>query len=75
MTAIAAALDVTTECCGAASLDRDHGVPLRRRQRRPMLITESLVEVAEYISHFDPFARHEQAVRRVSGRPPWLSWY
>jgi hypothetical protein len=29
MTAIAAALDVTAESCGAASFDREHGVPLR----------------------------------------------
>lgn len=61
MTAITAALDVTAECCGAATLDRNHGVPLRRRQRRRMLLTESRSEMAEHIRHFDPFARHEQA--------------
>ena len=63
LTAIAAALDMTAESSGAASFDRERGPPLRRRQRRVMLITESRFEVAEHIRHFDPFARHEQAVR------------
>jgi hypothetical protein len=59
MTAIAATLDVAAERCGAAILDRDHGMPLRGRQRRAMLITESRAEVAEYIRHFQSPADHE----------------
>ena len=35
MSAIAALLNVTAERGGAATLDRRHGMPLRRRQRRP----------------------------------------
>ena len=58
MAAIAALLDVTAKSYGAASLDRGHGVPLRGRQRRAMLITESLAEVAEHIRHFQPLAGH-----------------
>ena len=64
MTAIAAALDMTAECGGAASLDRDHGMPPRGRQRRAMLVTESRAEVAEHIRHFQPLAGHEP---RASG--------
>ena len=41
MTAIAAALDVTAEHGGAATLDRGHGVPLHGRQRRALSIAES----------------------------------
>jgi hypothetical protein len=66
MAAIAALLDVTAKSYGAASLDRGHGVPLRGRQRRAMLITESRAEVAEYIRHFQPLASHEKTC--ASGR-------
>ena len=59
MTAIIASLEVTAKSGGAAILDRDHGMPLRGRQRRAMLITESRAEVAEYIRHFQPRADHE----------------
>ena len=67
MAAIAALLDVTAECSGAAVLDRGHGLPSRGRQRRTMLITESRAEVAEHIRHFQPLACHEFRLRRVSG--------
>ena len=59
MTAIAATLDMAAERRGTAILDRDHGMPLRGRQRRAMLITESRAEVAEYIRHFQSPADHE----------------
>ena len=65
MAAIAAALDMTAERCGAASFDCEHGPPLRRRQRRAMLLTESRAEAAEHVRHFQPLARHES---RASGR-------
>ena len=41
MPAIAALLNMTAERGGAATLDRRHGMPLRRRQRRAVLLTES----------------------------------
>jgi hypothetical protein len=57
MTALAALLDVTAERGGAATLDRGHGMPLRGRQRRAMLITESRAEVAEmWCTTFATFA-------------------
>ena len=55
---------MTAERCGAASLDRGHGMPLRGRQRRAMLVTESRAEVAEHVRHFQPLAGHET---RASG--------
>src|SRR4051794_34916826 len=64
MAAIAAPLDVTAERGGAATLDREHGAPLRGRQRRAVLITESRAEVAEHLRHFQPLAGHEA---RASG--------
>jgi hypothetical protein len=63
--AIPAALDMTAESGGAATLDRDHGTPPRGGQRRPMLIAESRAEAAEHIRHFQPLAGHET---RASGR-------
>jgi hypothetical protein len=65
MAAVAALLDVTAERGGAASLDRGHGTPLCRGQRRAVLITESRAEVAEHIRHFQPLACHK---RLASGR-------
>jgi len=59
MAAIAAPLDVTAKGRGAAVLDRRHGATPRRRQRRAMLVTESLAEVAEHIRHFQPLASHK----------------
>jgi hypothetical protein len=70
LSAIIAPLDVTAESSGAATLDRDHGMPLRGGQRRAMPITESRTEVAEYIRHFQPLAGHGRAVRRARG-PAW----
>ena len=67
MSAIAALLNVTAERGGAATLDRRHGMPLRRRQRRPVLLTKSRAEAAEHVRHFQPLAGHETQVRRVSG--------
>ena len=67
MAAIAAALDMTAERGGAATLDRRHGMSLRRRQRRPVLLTKSRAEVAEHVRHFQPLADHETQVRRVPG--------
>ena len=58
MAAITAPLDVTAERGGAATFDRKHGAPLRGRQRRAMLITESRAEVAEHIRHFQPLTGH-----------------
>jgi hypothetical protein len=63
MAAIAAALDMTAESGGAATLDREHGAPPRRGQRRAMLVTESRAEVAEHIRHFQPLAGHEPALQ------------
>ena len=57
MAAVAAALDMAAECCGAADLDRGHGAPPRRGQRRAMLVTKSLPPAgaaAEHIRHFQP---------------------
>ena len=74
MPAIAAPLDVTAESGGAATLDRGHGAAPRTRQRRAMLITESLAEVAEHIRHFQPLTGHRirasggDEVRRVRHR-------
>ena len=65
MAAITAALDMTAESGGAATLDREHGAPPCRRQRRAMLITESRAEAAEHVRHFQPLAGHET---RASGR-------
>ncbi len=65
MAAIAASLDVTAESRGAATLDRDHGTAARAGQRRAILVTKSRAEVAEYVRHFEPFARHGRAVRRA----------
>jgi hypothetical protein len=59
MAAIAATLDVTTEGCGAATLDRPHGTPPRGRQRRAVLITICRAEAAEHIRHFQPLVGHE----------------
>ena len=59
MPAIAALLNMTAERGGAATLDRRHGMPLRRRQRRPVLLTESRAEAAEHVRHFQPLAGHE----------------
>ena len=58
MTAVPTALDVAAERCRAAVLDRGHGTPPCGRQRRAMLVTESLAEVAEHIRHFQPLAGH-----------------
>ena len=58
MTAVAAPLDMAAERCRAAVLDRCHGAPPRGRQRRTMLVAESLAEVAEHIRHFQPLAGH-----------------
>ena len=58
MTAVPTTLDVAAERCRAAVLDRGHGTPPCGRQRRAMLVTESLAEVAEHIRHFQPFAGH-----------------
>src|ERR1700675_297401 len=41
MVTIAALLDVTAESSGTATLDRAHGPPALRRQRRAMLVKES----------------------------------
>ena len=59
MAAIAAALDMTAERGGAATLDREHGAPPRRGQRPAVLITESRTEVAQHVRHFQPLASHE----------------
>ena len=59
MAAITAALDMTAESGGAATLDREHGAPPRRGQRRAMLITERRAEAAEHVRHFQPLANHE----------------
>src|ERR1700688_3884727 len=67
MAAIAAALDMTAESSGAATLDRDHGAPPRGGQRRAMAIAESRAEVAEHIRHFQPLAGHGPDVRRERG--------
>jgi len=64
MAAITAPLDVTAERGGAATLDRDHGMPLRRGQRPAVPVTESRAEVAEHVRHFQPLAGHET---RASG--------
>ena len=61
-------LDVTAERGGAATLDRGHGAPPRRGQRRAVLVTKSRAEVAEHIRHFQPLAGHgTRAVRRARG--------
>ena len=73
MAAIAATLDVTAERGGAATLDRGHGVPPRRRQRRAMLITESRAEVAEHIRHFQPLAGH--GTRASGGHEVRHGWH
>ncbi len=72
MAAIAAALDVTAESGGAATLDRGHGMPLCRRQRPAALITESRAEVAEHVRHFQPLASHE--TRASGGDQVQHSW-
>ena len=59
MPAIAALLNMTAERGGAATLDRRHGMPLRRRQRRAVRLTESRAEAAEHVRHFQPLAGHE----------------
>ena len=59
MAAIAALLNVTAERGSAATFNRGHGVPLCRRQRRAVLITERRAEVAEHICHFQPLAGHQ----------------
>jgi hypothetical protein len=38
-------------------------MPLRRRQRRAVLLTESRGEAAEHVSHFQPLAGHETQVQ------------
>ena len=58
MAAIAARFDVTAERGGAATLDRDHGAPPRRGQRRAMLIAERRTEVAEHVRQGFPLAGH-----------------
>ena len=58
MAAVAALLDVTAERGGAATLDRDHGMPLRGGQRRGVLVTERRAEVAEHVRHFQPIVGH-----------------
>jgi len=63
VTTIAATFDVTAERCCAAALDRDHGTAARTGQRRTVLLPKSRPEAAEYIRHFQPFARHDEAVR------------
>jgi hypothetical protein len=65
MAALAALLDVTAERSGATGLDRGHGTPLCRGQRRTVPITKSRTEVAEHVRHFQPLAGHETA---CSGR-------
>src|SRR5271167_4885952 len=59
MAALAALLNVTAERGGAATLDRRHGMPLRRRQRRAVLLTKRRAEAAEHVRHFQPLAGHE----------------
>ena len=59
MATITAALDMTAESGGAATLDREHGAPPRRGQRGAMLITESRAEAAEHVRHVQPLAGHE----------------
>src|SRR5580692_13015002 len=73
MPAIAALLNMTAERGGAATIDRRHGMPLRRRQRRAVLLTESRAEAAEHIRHFQPLAGHVRAVRRARGPAPVVS--
>src|SRR5215469_2829545 len=73
MAAFVTTFYVTAERCRATALDSDHGTATRTRQRRAVLIAESRAEVAEYIRHFQPLAGHGRAVRRASGRAPWLS--
>ena len=58
MATIAALLDVTAERGGTATLDRYHGASPRVGQRRAMLVTKSLAEVAEPIRYFQPAADH-----------------
>jgi hypothetical protein len=53
MAAVAAALDVTAECCGAATLDRGHGTPPRGRQRRAVPVKKGLAGVAVYVRPHD----------------------
>ena len=65
MAAVAAALDMAAEGCSAAAFDRPHGAPPRRRQRRAVLVTKSLAEVAEHVRHFQPIVGHGT---RASGR-------
>jgi hypothetical protein len=64
MTAIAATLDMTAECRGAAAFDRQHGAPPRAGQRGAMLVSESRPEAAEHIRHFQPLDDH---ATRASG--------
>src|SRR5262249_58434262 len=46
MAAVAAALDMTAERCGATAFDRQHRAVPSSRQRRAMLVTESLAKAA-----------------------------
>src|SRR5215472_5588031 len=73
MTTIAATFDVTAERCRAAVFDPDHCTAARAGKRRSVLLPRSRPEAAEHVRHFEPLARHGQAVRRVSGWPLWLS--
>jgi hypothetical protein len=73
MAAIAAPLDVTAERGGAATLDRNHGMPLRGGQRRGMLVTERRAEVAEHVRHFQPFASHGN--RASGGHEVGRGWH
>jgi hypothetical protein len=65
-------LNMTAERGGAATLDRRHGMPLRRRQRRAVLLTKSRAEAAEHVRHFQPLAGHGTQVS--GGYQVWHGW-
>jgi hypothetical protein len=58
MATVATTLDVAAEGRGAATFDRIHRPPPRRRQRRGVSVTKRLAEAAEHIRHFQTLASH-----------------
>ena len=73
MAALIALVDVTTERCGAADLDRGHGTTLRRRQRGTMYLAIGVAIAAEDDGHRQLGPGHRPEAQKISGRCRWRS--